>query len=115
MSMTIDFSPQEEATLAAAAQQAGIAPPEFVRKVVQEHLPAPASVNGADPFLARLEARIAQAPTDPTIALIESWISQAPTDPEEIREAEEDLNEFKRNMNKPRKESGARLLYPEVE
>lgn len=99
MSMTIDFSPQEEATLAAAAQQAGIAPPEFVRKVMQEHLPTllPASA------------------TDPTIALIESWINEVPTDPEAIREAEEDLNEFKRNMNKPRKESGARLLYPEVE
>lgn len=39
MSMTIDFSPQEEATLAAAARQAGIAPAEFIRKVVKEYLP----------------------------------------------------------------------------
>lgn len=50
-----------------------------------------------------------------SIALLRSWIAQAPTDPEAIREAEEDLLEFKRNMNIPRKEAGARLHYPEVE
>jgi hypothetical protein len=53
--------------------------------------------------------------SDPTIALLESWLATAPTEPEAIREAEEDLREFKRNMNIPRKEAGARLLYPEVE
>ena len=52
---------------------------------------------------------------DPTISLLESWIAEAPTDPTEIREAEEDLREFKRNMNLPRKETGARLHFPEVE
>jgi hypothetical protein len=50
-----------------------------------------------------------------SIALLQKWISQAPTDPEEIRKAEEELREFKRNMNAPRKETGARLIYPEVE
>ena len=50
---------------------------------------------------------------DPTIALLESWIAQAPTDRETIQEAEEDLRAFKRNMNRPRKETGARLHYPE--
>ena len=53
--------------------------------------------------------------TDPTLALLGSWIAKAPTDQEAIREAEEDLREFKRNMNLPRKETGARLHYPEVE
>ena len=52
---------------------------------------------------------------DPTIALIESWIALAPTDPDAIREAEEDLLEFKRSLNRPRKETGARLHFPEVE
>ena len=55
------------------------------------------------------------ADPDPTIALLESWIAQAPTDPETIREAEDDLREFKRNLNRPRKETGARLHFPEVE
>lgn len=52
---------------------------------------------------------------DPTIALLESWIAQAPTDHRAIQEAEEDLREFKRDMNRPRKETGARLHYPEAE
>jgi hypothetical protein len=52
---------------------------------------------------------------DPTIALLEAWIAAAPTDPEAVREAEADLLEFKRNMNAPRQEAGARLLYPEAE
>lgn len=55
------------------------------------------------------------ADADPTIALLESWIAAAPTDREAIQEAEEDLREFKRNMNRPRKETGARLHYPEAE
>ncbi|HEY3998580.1 MAG TPA: hypothetical protein VGO93_06925 [Candidatus Xenobia bacterium] len=50
-----------------------------------------------------------------SIALLKSWIAQAPTDPEAIREAEEDLLEFQRNMNRWRKEAGAQLLYPDVE
>ena len=60
-------------------------------------------------------ARTAASDPDPTIALLESWIARAPTDPDSIREAEEDLPEFKRNMNLPRKETGARLHFPEVE
>lgn len=53
--------------------------------------------------------------SDPSIALLLSWIAQAPSDPEAIREAEEDLLEFKKNMNLPRRETGARLHYPEAE
>lgn len=63
----------------------------------------PSSVHGAytaenDPLVARLEARIASAPTDP----------------EAIREAEEDLNELMRNMNANRAETGGRLPFPDV-
>ena len=51
-----------------------------------------------------------------TMALLRSWLEEDATDdPEELRAAEEELREFKRNMNLPRKEAGARLLYPEVE
>ena len=51
-----------------------------------------------------------------TMALMRSWIEEDATeDPAEIRAAEEDLREFKHNMNQPRKEAGARLLYPEAE
>lgn len=51
-----------------------------------------------------------------TMALMRSWLEEDATDdPEELRAAEEELREFKRNMNQPRKEAGARLLYPEAE
>ena len=57
------------------------------------------------PDTAEVEVRVygPKPATDPTLALLESWIAQAPTDEEAIREAEEDLREFKRNMNLPRK------------
>ena len=62
------------------------------------------------------EREPAQKRMTPTMALMKLWLEQDATDdPEEIREAEEDLLEFKRNMNLPRKEAGARLHYPEVE
>ena len=51
-----------------------------------------------------------------SIALLKSWLEEDATDdPEELRQAEEALKEFKRNMNKPRQETGARLIYPEEE
>ena len=52
----------------------------------------------------------------PTMVLMKSWLEEdATSDPDEIRVAEENLIAFKRNMNLPRKETGARLLFPEVE
>lgn len=71
------------------------------------------------PSTSEVEVRVlepeAATDADPTIALLESWIARAPTDRQAIQEAEEDLREFKRNMNRPRKETGARLHYPEAE
>jgi hypothetical protein len=37
---------------------------------------------------------------------------EATDDPEEIRRAEEELSEFKRNMNANRAATGERLVYP---
>ena len=71
-------------------------------RIVEEPQPEPAEVL-ADPTLAG------------AIALVDSWLAQAPTDPEAIREAEEDMLELKRALNLPRKETGARLHFPEVE
>jgi hypothetical protein len=69
---------------------------------------------------AELEVRVFDAkpdPTsDPTLLLLQSWLSEDSTDdPNELAAAEADLVEFKRTMNLPRKASGARLLFPEVE
>ncbi len=75
--------------------------------------------SGEIPGTSDVEVRVLE-PTpaggaDPSIALLESWIAQAPTDQGAIQEAEADLRKFKRDMNRPRKETGARLHYPEVE
>lgn len=62
------------------------------------------------------EAAPADPQADASIALLQSWLEEDATDdPDEIRQAEEELLEFKRNMNLPRKEAGARLHYPEAE
>ncbi len=47
------------------------------------------------------------------IALLKSWREQdAADDPEELRKAEEEYAEFKRNMNANRAATGERLVYP---
>jgi hypothetical protein len=69
------------------------------------------------PKSSQIELRILE-PGRPTatMALMKAWLEEDATDdPEEIRAAEEELREFKLSMNLPRKETGARLLYPEVE
>lgn len=107
MTLQVDFTPQTEAWINAQAQQRGLLPADLVRRVIEESAAA-----------AALPPRTQESDSkpDPTIALLQSWIAEDATDdPEEIRKAEEELIEFKRNMNAPRKEAGARLLFPEVE
>jgi hypothetical protein len=48
-----------------------------------------------------------------TLELLAAWrIQDATTDPEELREADEEVAEFKRAMNANRAATGARLLFP---
>jgi len=46
MTVTIELTPEQESRLTAVARQAGLAPAEVVKKLVEEHLPflAPSSV-----------------------------------------------------------------------
>jgi len=98
----IEFSPPEEARLQAAAEREGVPITDIIRKAVTNYLPP------VDETEAQKNAA--------SIALLRSWLNQAPTDPEAVREAEEDLREFKKNLNFARKEAGGtRLPYPEVE
>ena len=49
------------------------------------------------------------------IALLKSWREEDATeDSEDIRQAEEELEEFKRNMNANRADTGERLPYPGI-
>lgn len=89
--MTLTVSPQTEAKLIDVAKQEGIDPSKLIEKLIQEYETNRTPRNGEpqqkltaenDPLMARLEARIAAAPTDP----------------DAIQEAEQDLTEFMRNI-----------------
>jgi len=48
-----------------------------------------------------------------TLELLAAWRTEdATTDPEKLREANEEVAEFKRAMNANRAATGARLLFP---
>ena len=107
MTLQVDFTPQMEAWINAQARQRGLRPADLVRRVIEES----AATAPAPPYAQDVDSK-----QDATITLLQSWIAEDATDdPEEIRQAEAELTEFKRNMNAPRREAGARLLFPEVE
>lgn len=107
MTLNIDFTPQETAWLNAEAQQQGLPPAEIVKRLIDAQLAAsamPTPVRSAPTLTAEQEA---------AIALLTSYLeTEATDDPEEIRQAEEELEEFKRNMNANRAATGERLVYP---
>ena len=48
-----------------------------------------------------------------TLELLEAWAREDATDdPEKLREAQKELDEFKRAMNENRAACGERILYP---
>ena len=48
-----------------------------------------------------------------TLELLAAWKAEdATTDPEKLREADEEIAEFKKAMNENRAATGARLLFP---
>jgi hypothetical protein len=48
-----------------------------------------------------------------TLKLLAAWKAEdATTDPERLREADEEIAEFKKAMNENRSATGARLLFP---
>lgn len=95
MTLTITLTPEEEARLRAAAHKEGIDPAELVRQLVTAYLPPAQDENAA------------------SIALLQSWLAEEATDdPDEVRQAQEELDAFKRAINAERERAGARRLYP---
>ena len=112
MTLTIELSPQISARLDALAMERGLDPQTIVANLVEANLPR---LDVEQPA-ARLASRSLDPENEASIALLQSWMDEDSTDDaEEIRDAEEELAEFKRNMNEPRKQAGARLIYPEAE
>jgi hypothetical protein len=95
MTLTINLTLEEEVRLRAAAQQEGIDPAALVRKLVTEYLPSAPDENAA------------------SIALLRSWLEEDATDePDAVRQAQEELEAFKRAINAERERAGARRIYP---
>jgi len=93
MTLTIDLTPAEEARLTAAAQRQGAGMADVMKQLVAQHLP-PAE---------REEPRT-------VAALLRGWLrDEATDDPEQIKKAQEELDEFKRNINANRAATGERL------
>lgn len=90
MSMTIDFNPQEEAMLAAAARQDGLAPSEFVKNLVKEHLPP-------------VTPSIPDAENQELINLLRSWREEDATDDaQELEHRDADTKAFMSNLESNR-------------
>ena len=95
MTLTITLTHEEETRLRTAAHKAGIDPAELVRQLVTTYLPPTPHENAA------------------SIALLQSWLAEEATaDQDEVRQAQEELDAFKRAMNAERERAGARRLYP---
>src|SRR5437016_2309509 len=95
MNLIIDLTPSEEARLAAAAKQIGLAPAELVKKLVEEHLPAvPAADEDAlDAKLRQWQEQDGTAlmPDVPTEILFAQWAEEDTHMTDEEREAEDRL------------------------
>jgi hypothetical protein len=98
--MNIDFGPQIEGQIVAIAKQIGMAPADVVKQVVIGKLPAL-------PQTPEISDRNRAA-----IAILQSWRDEDKTDDlEEVRRAEDELAEFKRNIDANRVESGDHPVY----
>lgn len=101
--ITLNLTPTEEAQIATAAHQTGLNPAEYVKKLVQEHLPLVSTA-----FFPRVDDENAAA-----IAQLQAWRNEEATDdPEEVHRAEAELRELMQNLNRSRIESGERPLFP---
>jgi hypothetical protein len=108
MTLNIEFTPQEEAWLHDQAAQQGIPPAEIIRRLVDEHLPEPVQT-----VVPELNAPLIDAKNATAIAYLDRRIQEEATDdPEAIRQAEEEVEELKRNLNANRAATGERLVFP---
>jgi hypothetical protein len=105
MTLTIELNPQEAAWIAAQAARQSLPPEDIVKRLIDAQLPrTPAPVQPAPAISAKNAA---------AIAMLQAWREEDATeDPEELRKAEEELEELKRNLNANRAATGERLAFP---
>ena len=97
MTLAIEISPAEETALARIAEEKGMAPEEYARRVLSGEL-------------RRAEQRVKN---QATIDLLDSWIKEAETfTEEEKRAADEEWRESMRDLDAHRE--SYRKLFPEL-
>ncbi len=101
MTVTIDLTPEEEASLRHLADNKGLPAEELVRQTVKQMLPS-----------AETAAPVVDSKTQNLIDLLESWRREDATDdPEELDRREREWEELKANLNANRAATGERLLF----
>jgi hypothetical protein len=107
MRLMIELTPGQGEQLRAAAQAEGVDLAALAQKLVAEHLPT-MPVAAPTPSAPEISAKNRAA-----IAMLQGWMAEDATDdPEEIRRAEEELAELKRNLNANRAASAETLVFP---
>jgi hypothetical protein len=108
MTVTIDFTPEEEAWLNAQTQRQGLSPAEVIKKLVDQHIPA---LNGTH-AVPEEKAPVISARSAAAIAFLEHKLKEEATDdPEEVRKSEEEFEELKRDLNANRDATGERHVF----
>jgi hypothetical protein len=102
MTLILDLSDQDETRLVELARSQGLDPAEAAMRLIHDHLPTnPKGENVPD------------AENSRAISLPRSWLAEEATaDPQAIRDAQEEMEEFKRSMNANREATGERLVCP---
>ncbi len=109
MTLNIDFTPQESAWLNAQAQQQGVPPAEIIRQLVDERIPG---MNGTHAGPTETKPVIS-AKSAAAIAYLDVRIAEGENaTPEEVRQATEEFEELKRNLNANRAATGERRVFP---
>jgi hypothetical protein len=103
MSHTIELPPLLESRIEIEAAREGITPDEIILRLVQRE------------FAASIDTEEQKRQNASSVSLLQSWIASAPITAEEQDEAEADLLEFKRNIDRTRAELGQGPAYPEAE
>lgn len=106
MTLVVELNPDEEAWLASQAVQEGLEPSNIVRRLIGSQLSNRISHKETERAASPIDAKNAAA-----IAYLDARIREDGTDdPEEIRKAEEEIEELKRNLNANRAATGERLV-----
>ena len=104
MSLVIDLPQPIEARLEEEAARIGVTAAELVIDVIKNTFSAP------------IDAEAQKQLNASSIVLLQRWLKEGENcDSEDTGKSEQELEEFKRNLNASRKETGSRLLFPDAE